>query len=136
MTSGASLAAVVVASLSQYEPHSLFSTVTLMLGLACWNASTAFCVSFSRESLPQVETRSAVSPSEDPPLWPLEPQAPATSRHATATRTARVRRHEDGTARARRSAACRGVVDDPGGNRCGCWFVMRVSVSSLIRCVD
>src|SRR3954452_3732199 len=106
MTSGASLAAVVVASLSQYEPHSLFSTVTLMLGFACWNASTAFCVSFSRESLPQVETRSVASPFEDPPLLLPEPQAPVTSRHASPTRSARAPRQDEGTARARRSAVC------------------------------
>ena len=70
--------------MSQYAVHSLFSTTTSMPGLAALNASTASWVSRSRESLPQVDTRSVTEPSADP-WFPLPGAQAAASRQARAT---------------------------------------------------
>src|SRR5215218_6113065 len=63
MTSGASLAATCVASLSKYPLISPYSGLTLMLGLAASNSAMALLVSSARPAFPHQEKRISTGPS-------------------------------------------------------------------------
>src|SRR4051812_33679662 len=67
--------------------------LALMPGFALVKASTAWWVSLSRESLPQVETRRVVSPPESELLEAPGAHAGATSTQASAMAAVTVRRH-------------------------------------------
>src|SRR4051794_30991483 len=103
-----------VASLSQYAVQSLFSIFTLISGFAFVKASTACWVSLSRESLPQVETRSVVPFEEDPPPLP-GPQAAAKDSRTTAITAVIACRHRGGTAWAAGAAGAAGAGGVGGG---------------------
>src|SRR5690349_19000405 len=87
MTSGASLAATWVASLSKYPPMSPYSGLTLMFGLACSNSAMALLVRSARPALPHQENRISTGPSSGLLDGVLE-HAAVRPRSATAVRMA------------------------------------------------